>query len=288
MKKLARISALLLSTFLFCTQAFGQTEDLLKDVNFDQTNSAIQDIDISNYLRDISADLDALDEKYTADSTTSAETYTNFRLQKVQELVNKPGTSCMNKNDLIAYKGQIFGEVSLKGLNPFVLGLRAFLKTKRDGKKALYDQMVLDANTALAEAEKSESAVNVKMARTIVKGKIDSIFIALNAHYAVDNANINSMASKEAAKNLALRNSLEPVEAAKAGKSVCYKIQIKKIPDPVPAVPVSNSGTEGTDGTNGNENSNANNDGSGSTDGTTPTDGSTDSSATPGTETAPK
>jgi hypothetical protein len=285
MKKLARISALLLSTFLFCTQAFGQNEDLLKDVNFDQTNSAIQDIDVSAYLRDISGDLDALDEKYTADSTTSAETYTNYRLQKVQELVNKPGSDCMSKNDLIAYKGQIFGEVSLKGLNPFVLGLRALLKTKREGKKALYDQMVLDANTALAEAEKSESAVNVKMAKTIVKGKIDSILIALNAHYAIDNTNINSMASKEAAKNLGIRNSLEPVEAAKAGKSVCYKIQIKKIPDPVPAVPVSNSGTEGTDGSgNGNDNNNGN------TDGTGTTDGSTDPNATPSTDTqsAPK
>ena len=285
MKKLARISALLLSTFLFCTQAFGQNEDLLKDVNFDQTNSAIQDIDVSAYLRDISGDLDALDEKYTADSTTSAETYTNYRLQKVQELVNKPGSDCMSKNDLIAYKGQIFGEVSLKGLNPFVLGLRALLKTKREGKKALYDQMVLDANTALAEAEKSESAVNVKMAKTIVKGKIDSILIALNAHYAIDNTNINSMASIEAAKNLGIRNSLEPVEAAKAGKSVCYKIQIKKIPDPVPAVPVSNSGTEGTDGSgNGNDNNNGN------TDGTGTTDGSTDPNATPSTDTqsAPK
>jgi hypothetical protein len=285
MKKLARISALLLSTFLFCTQAFGQNEDLLKDVNFDQTNSAIQDIDVSAYLRDISGDLDALDEKYTADSTTSAETYTNYRLQKVQELVNKPGSDCMSKNDLIAYKGQIFGEVSLKGLNPFVLGLRALLKTKREGKKALYDQMVLDANTALAEAEKSESAVNVKMAKTIVKGKIDSILIALNAHYAIDNTNINSMASKEAAKNLGIRNSLEPVEAAKAGKSVCYKIQIKKIPDPVPAVPVSNSGTEGTDGSgNGNDNNNGNTDGTGTTDSTT------DPNATPSTDTqsAPK
>lgn len=284
MAKVVRVSITLLACFLFSVKSHGQATDLLKDVNFEETNSMIKDIDVSAYLRDITSDLEALDEKYTTDSSTRAETYVALRLQKIQELVNKPGSDCMTKYDLIAYKGQIFSDISLKGLNPFILDLRNMVKVKKDAKKAIYDQMVLDANTAIASAEKTETAVNVKMAKTIVSGKIDSIILVLNAMYAKDVSNINSLAYAESVKNMGVRNSLEPVEASKAGKNVCYKIQIKKIPDPVPAVPVANQeGTENTDGSSG-ANENGENVNYENTDGTIPP---ADSTTTPS-ESTPK
>lgn len=248
--------------------------DLLKDVNFDDATNAIQDIDISSYIRDITAEIEALDEKFTNDSLALSETYLNFRLQKVQELVNKPGGDCMTKYDLIGYKGQIFSEISLKGLNPFILKLRAMLITKRNERKALYDKMVADANDAFLAAEKAkEDAISLKMAKTMVIGREDSMIVYINSLYPTENANITKLQSDETVKNMNIRNSLEPVEATKAGRGVvCYKMQIKKIPDPV-TIQVSNEGTENTDGAgaNGNENTNENaTDGNAATDGVTP------------------
>ncbi len=235
-----------------------QTNDLLKEVNFDDATAAIQDIDIATYVRDITPDLEALDEKFTSDSLAISETYINFRLRKVQELVNKPGGDCMTKYDLIAYKGQIFSEVSLKGLNPYVLKLRAMILEKRTNRKSIYDKMISEANEAIAEAEKAkENAVSLKMAKTMVKGRQDSMFVYVNSLTAMENYNITKLQGIETAKNMSIRNSLEPVEATKAGRGVvCFKMQIKKIPDPV-AIPVSTEGeTENTDGVNlnGNEN----------------------------------
>jgi hypothetical protein len=252
-----------------------QTNDILKDVNFDDATAAIQDVDISTYIRDITGDLEALDEKFTTDSLALSETYINFRLQKVQELVNKPGGDCMTKYDLIAYKGQIFSEVSLKGLNPYILKLRAMILEKRNTRKSIYDKMVADANEVFLNAEKAkENAISLKMAKTMVKGRQDSMFVYVNSLAAMENYNITKLQGLETAKNLSIRNSLEPVEATKAGRGViCFKMQIKKIPDPV-AIPVSSEGSaENADGNNlnGNENTEGGTtDGSQSVDGTAP------------------
>ena len=133
MKKIARVAIIcLISVFLVSQNAMAQVEDFLKEVNFDETEGAMKDVDVSAYLRDITGDLEALDEKYTADSAVEGEKYVAFRLQKVQELINKPASDCMTKYDLIAYKGTIFSEISLKGLNPFIYKLRAMAKTKKD------------------------------------------------------------------------------------------------------------------------------------------------------------
>jgi len=164
----------------------------------------------------------------------------------------------MTKYDLIAYKGQIFSEVSLKGLNPYVLKLRAMILEKRTNRKAIYDKMVLDAAEIIVAAEKAkENAINLKMAKTMVKGRQDSMFVYVNSLTASENYNITKLQGLETAKNMAIRNSLEPVEATKAGRGVvCYKMQIKQIPDPV-SIPVSTEGsTENADGSNLNVNEN--------------------------------
>jgi hypothetical protein len=234
--------------------------DVLQGINFDETDAAIKDVDISSYLRDITSDLEALDEKFTNDSLEKYDKYVQFRMDKVQQLVNKPAGDCMEKNELISYKGQIFSEVSLKGLNPFILDLRAMSKTKKDAKKVLYDQMVADANEAFEAAIKAkETAVNLKMAQTMVKAREDSIYYFLAQFTIAEQQNISKVAALETQKNLKIRNSLEPVEAAKAGRgAICFKFQIKKEPDPVQVVPVSTEETteENLDGNNNNENTN--------------------------------
>ncbi|MEI6311030.1 MAG: hypothetical protein WCP57_02115 [Bacteroidota bacterium] len=280
MTKLNRqILALLFTVFsssLIYAQTDPATTDVLQGVNFDETSEAIQDVDVSIYLRDITADIESLDEKFTNDSLEKYDKYVAFRLEKIQQLVNKPAGDCMEKFDLIAYKGQIFSEISLKALNPFILDLRAMSKTKKDAKKALYDQMVLDANEAFANAIKSkEAAVTLKLAQTIVKAKQDSIFYMLSQFAIAEQQHISVIAALETQKNLKIRNSLEPVEATKAGRgAICYKIQIKKEPDPVPVTTVSteNEGTSTDDNLDGN-----NGNGNDSIEGTT-TDGSTDGS----------
>ena len=214
MKNNLKVVFAIFLTLATLTQIKAQTEtntasDLLKDVNFDDATNAIQDIDISSYIRDITPDIEALDEKFTNDSLALSETYLNFRLQRVQELVNKPGGDCMTKYDLIAYKGQIFSEISLKGLNPYILKLRAMVIAKRNDRKALYDKMVADANEAFLAAEKAkESAVNLKMAKTMVKGREDSLNVYINSLYASENANITKLQSDETVKNMSIRNSL--------------------------------------------------------------------------------
>lgn len=284
MTKLNRqILALLFTVFsssLIYAQTDPATTDVLQGVNFDETSEAIQDVDVSIYLRDITADIESLDEKFTNDSLEKYDKYVAFRLEKIQQLVNKPAGDCMEKYDLISYKGQIFSEISLKALNPFILDLRAMSKTKKDAKKAIYDQMVLDANEAFANAIKSkEAAINLKLAQTIVKAKEDSIYYMLSQFAIAEQQHISVVAALETQKNLKIRNSLEPVEATKAGRgAICYKIQIKKEPDPIPVTTVSteNEGTstDNLDGNNGNVNEST--DGS-NTEGT-PTDGSSDGS----------
>ncbi len=293
MKKIARVTIFCLLTIVMGSQSImAQVDEFLKEVNFDETEGAMKDVDVSAYLRDITGDLEAFDEKYTADSTVEGEKYVAYRLQKVQELINKPASDCMTKYDLIGYKGTIFSEVSLKGLNPFILKLRAMAKTKKDEKKAAYDQMVLDYNEAVANAEKSESVINLKLIKTVGKGKIDSIYLALNALYAIDVANINVLADRESAKNMSIRNSLEPVEGTKAGKEACFKIQIKK-PQPVQATTVSTTSETSTEsegsGENGeNSDSYSNSDTSGSGEGTTNPDGTINSESTDTITTTPE
>jgi len=280
MTKLNRQILVLLFTVFSSSVIYAQTDpaatDVLQGINFDETSEAIQDVDVSIYLRDITADIESLDEKFTNDSLEKYDKYVAFRLEKIQQLVNKPAGDCMEKFDLIAYKGQIFSEISLKALNPFILDLRAMSKTKKDAKKALYDQMVLDANEAFANAIKSkEAAVTLKLAQTIVKAKQDSIFYMLSQFAIAEQQHISVIAALETQKNLKIRNSLEPVEATKAGRgAICYKIQIKKEPDPVPVTTVSteNEGTSTDDNLDGN-----NGNGNDSIEGTT-TDGSTDGS----------
>lgn len=245
----------------------NSSTDILQGVNFDETDAAIQDVDISSYIRDITGDLQALDEKFTADSLEKYDKYVAFRLEKIQQLVNKPAGDCMDKYSLIAYKGQMFSEVSLKALNPFILDLRAMSKAKKDAKKAIYDQMVADATASFEAAIKAkETAVNLKMAQTMVKAREDSIYYYLSQYAIAEQQCISVTAALETQVNLKLRNSLEPVEAAKVGRGlICYKIQIKKEPDPVPVIPVSTENDESSEGNNTNENMNAD----GATDGTT-------------------
>ena len=251
------------TTSISFSQTNNQATDILQGVNFDETDAAIKDVDISSYIRDITGDIEALDEKFTTDSLEKYEKYVAFRLEKVQQLVNKPAGDCMEKYDLIAYKGQIFSEISLKALNPFILDLRAMSKAKKDAKKALYDQMVVDANEAFeASIKAKETAVNLKMAQTLVKAREDSIYYYLGQFATKEQQNISVVAAQETQVNLKLRNSLEPVEATKAGRgAICFKFQIKKEPDPLPVVPVSTEGdgtstNENMDGTNTNENMN--------------------------------
>lgn len=250
------------TTFSLFSQT-NQATDILQGVNFDETDAAIKDVDISSYIRDITSDIEALDEKFTNDSLEKYDKYVAFRLEKVQQLVNKPAGDCMEKYDLIAYKGQTFSDISLKALNPFILDLRAMSKTKKDAKKAIYDQMVADANEAFeASIKAKESVVNLKMAQTLVKAREDSVFYYLSQFAIKEQQNISIVAAQETQINLKLRNSLEPVEATKAGRgAICFKFQIKKEPDPVPVVPVSTENEGSTDetnmdGTNSNENMN--------------------------------
>lgn len=256
--KLFFISLLFILPYNYVAAQGNSPTDVLQGINFDETESAIKDIDISSYINDITSELEALDEKYTSDSLEKYEKYLNFRMEKVQQLVNKPAGDCMDKYDLIAYKGQIFSEISLKGLNPLVLDLRAMLKAKKDAKKVIYDKMVADASIKFEEAIKAkETAVNLKMAQTMVKAREDSIYYALSQQAIKEQQNISVLAALETQNNLKIRNSLEPVEAAKAGRGVlCFKIQIKKEPDPVPVVPVSTE--ENTESTGDESNTNLN------------------------------
>ena len=73
MKNNLKVVFAIFLTLATLTQIKAQTEtntatDLLKDVNFDDASNAIQDIDISSYIRDITPEIEALDEKFTNDS----------------------------------------------------------------------------------------------------------------------------------------------------------------------------------------------------------------------------
>jgi hypothetical protein len=227
MKKLILASAIILLNFAW-VQAQEELDDIFNEIDFDETKSNLEEVDVNEFVRDITDDLLAIDEMFSEDSMLRAEAYYNERTMYLQELVNKPATECYDKNSLNSLKSATFSKISTGVLNPFYYDLMNLADTKSEEKYIILEEVKAETDEMIAEMEKDETMVTLPLIKVVVKERIKFFEETIEDKEDVWKSSLGKMKESESKKNMAIKESLEAVEGAEFGDETCYILSRKK------------------------------------------------------------
>lgn len=223
---------LALAILAFCgfglTNAQEGLDDIFNEIDFDETESQMEEIDVNDYVRDITDDLISIDESYTEDSMERSEQYTTERNQYLQEMINKPATECFDKNSLNSLKSSTFSMISNKVLNPFYYDLVLLAETKTEEKLLLLEEVTTESEEMIEEMAKDETNVTVPLIKTVVRQQLNHFEDLIEDKEKVWLADLGDMKEGERKVNLSLKEGIEPVEGAEFGDEVCFIYSRKK------------------------------------------------------------
>lgn len=242
MKKLILASAAILLNLAW-VQAQEELDNIFNEIDFEETKANLDEIDVNEFVRDITDDLIAVDEMFTDDSLMRAEAYYSERTMYLQELVNKPATECFDKNSLNSLKSTTFSKISNSVLNPFYYDLIDLAEAKTDEKFLLLEEVKGETDEMLDEMAKDETMVTLPLIKTVVKERLKYFEELIEDKEDAWMAALGDMKDAERVKNMTIKESLEVVEGAEFGDETCYILSRKKKGNGTASVTDSDSST---------------------------------------------
>lgn len=228
---------------LGATQAQDELDDIFNEIDFDETKTNLEEVDVNEFVRDITDDLISVNEIFSEDSLLRAEEYFNARTMYLQELVSKPATDCFDKNSLNNLKSTTFSKISNELLNPFYYDLKELAEAKTDEKELLLEEVTTEVYEMIAELEKDEENVTVPLIKTVVKERIKFFEELIDLQEDQWMNALSAMKESERKKNMTIKDSLEPVEGAEFGDETCHILERKKKTSSVASASTADSST---------------------------------------------
>lgn len=224
-------------------QAQDELDDIFNEIDFEETKSNLEEVDVNEFVRDLTEDFISINEIFTDDSLMRSEEYYNARTLYLQEMISKPATDCFDKNSLNNLKSTTFSKISNELLNPYYFDLKELAEAKTEEKELMLEEATVEANEIIAELEKEEENVTVPLIKTVVKERLKFFeeLIENQEDHWMDALSV--MKDNERKRNLTIKDSLEPVEGAEFGDETCYILERKKKSSSVASASTTDSST---------------------------------------------